>query len=337
MLHIGLDVHWKTTTVCILNANGKKVKTKKINGHWDKVMAFLKAEVAEPCQVVFEASCGYGVLYDQLMALRQVQRVYMAHPGQLRLIFRSKRKNDRVDAEKLAKLLYLDEVPTAYVPTLKMRQWRELIEARQHVVAKVVRTKNELRALLRMQGLVAPKGLWSRQGLAWLAAVEMPELRDLRRQILVAELAVQRDHLKKLTEVLDRIAGRSPGVALLRTIPGIGPRTAEAMAAYVGDPRRFGRVRAIGAYLGLIPSQDASAATNRLGRITREGPSTVRKLLVEASWQVIRWDPEIRKRFERLCHDRKDRRKKALVAVARHLACCMLSMLQTGEVWRGAA
>lgn len=337
MFHIGLDVHWKTTTVCILNGNGKKVKTKKIIGHWDRVMAFLKAEVAEPCQAVFEASCGYGVVYDQLMGLKQMQHVYMAHPGHVRLIFRSKRKNDRVDAEKLAKLLYLDEVPTAYVPTLEMRQWRELIEGRQQSVAKVVRTKNELRALLRMQGLVAPKGLWSRQGLAWLAAVEMPELRDLRRQILVAELAVQRDHLKRLTEVLDRIAGRSPAVALLRTIPGIGPRTAEAVVAYVGDPRRFGKVSAIGAYLGLVPCQDASAGTNRLGRITREGPATVRKLLVEASWQVIRRDPEIRKRFERLCHDRKDRRKKALVGVARHLACCMLSMLRTGEVWRSAA
>lgn len=337
MLHIGLDVHWKRTNVCILNGNGKVVKAKKINGHWDKVVAFLQEQVAEPCQVVFEASCGYGVLYDGLMELKQVQCVYMAHPGQVRLIFRSKRKNDRVDAEKLAKLLYLDEVPTAYVPTVEVRQWRELIEARQRLVAKVVRAKNELRALLRMQGLVAPKSLWSRKGLAWLAAVEMAMVRDLRRQILLAELAVQRDHLKKVTLVLDRLAAKHPAVALLRTIPGIGPRTSEAMAAYIADPRRFGKVSAIGAYLGLIPCQDASAGSNRLGRITKEGPSTVRKLLVEGTWQVIRRDREMRKRFERLCHDRRDRRKKALVGVARHLACCMLSMLQTGEAWRSAA
>jgi len=337
MLSIGLDVHWKTTSVCILDHNGKIVKDKKVRGHWDQLIAFLDRELDQPCQIVFEASCGYGVLYDALMQLKHVRRVLMAHPGQLRLIFRSKRKNDRVDARKLAKLLYLDEVPTAYVPPVQTRQWREIIEYRQGVVAKVTRAKNELRALLRMQGIVAPKSLWSRKGLAWLAAVDMPGMRDLKRKILLDELALQMAHVKQVTKTLDAIAEKHPSVVLLRTIPGIGPRTAEAVVAYVGDPHRFRRTDSIGAYFGLVPCQDASAGSNRLVRITREGPATVRKLLVEGAWQVIRRSPRMKARFARLCQDRKDRRKKALVGVARHLACCMLSMLQTGEVWREAA
>ena len=75
--------------------------------------------------VCYEASCGYGYLYDML---RQVaQRVVVAHPGRLRLIFCSKRKNDRVDAEKLAKLIFLDAVPAVYVPSQDVRAWRQLI------------------------------------------------------------------------------------------------------------------------------------------------------------------------------------------------------------------
>ena len=78
----------------------------------------------EPFAICFEASTGYGFLFEQLS--RIARQVVVAHPGQLRLIFRSKRKNDRVDAEKLAKLLFLDEVPPIHVPRLEVRSWRRL-------------------------------------------------------------------------------------------------------------------------------------------------------------------------------------------------------------------
>jgi transposase len=334
MLHVGMDVHWKTTTVCILDEDGHLVKSRRIEGRWDKVMQFVET-IDRPFQVAFEASCGYGYLYDRLS--KCARRVVVAHPGQLRLIFRSKRKNDRVDAEKLAKLLYLDEVPPAYVPSASTRRWRELIEYRQALVAKMVRCKNGLRALLRSRGISGPRGLWSRKGLEWLGSVELSDSVQLRRDMLMEELELYDRQIKQATKVLDEMGKAHPGVTVLRTIPGVGPRTAEALAAYVDDPRRFGNNRAIGAYLGLVPCQDASAGANRLGHVTREGPATARKLLVEASWQVIRRCPEMRARFERICQDRRDRRKKAVVAVARHLACCMLSMLQTGEAWRRSA
>ncbi len=73
----------------------------------------------------------------------------MAHPGQLRLIFRSRRKNDRVDATKLAKLLFLDEGPPVHVPSADVRAWRGMIEFRSKLVGERTRVKNRLRALLR--------------------------------------------------------------------------------------------------------------------------------------------------------------------------------------------
>jgi len=131
MYYVGLDVHHGTSTYCILDANGKVVKRRTVRGPWARVVEHLRQEPG-PMAICFEASCGYGPLYDELASF--ARRVLMAHPGQLRLIFRSKRKNDRVDAKKLATLLYLDEVPAAHVPSVDVRQWRELIEFRRRLV-----------------------------------------------------------------------------------------------------------------------------------------------------------------------------------------------------------
>ena len=335
MYYVGLDVHWKTSTLCILDENGKRVKHMTIRADWQKVLAECR-QISEPFVICFEASCGYGYLHDELSKI--ARKVVVAHPGQLRLIFRSRRKNDRVDSEKLAKLLYLDEVPTAYVPEQGIRQWREMIEYRQRLVAKRVRCKNGLRALLRSRAVVAPGGLWSAKGVAWLASVDFgEELANLRRTMLLEELDVFDRQIREVTKVLDRVGSNNPGVAVLRTIPGVGPRTAEAVSAYVADPTRFRRSKQVGAYFGLVPSQDASAGKNRLGHITRQGPATARKLVTEASWQTIRRCPRIKEMFERITQGKPDRRKIALVAVAHHLVRSMLTMLKTGEVWRQSA
>lgn len=330
MLTVGLDAHERTSSLCILDENGQIVKELTVKGHPRKVLGVLR-KLDQPFQICFEASTNYGWLYDELR--KQTDRVLVAHPGRLRLIFKSRRKNDRLDASRLAKLLYLNEVPVVYVPSEEQRAWRSLIEHRQRCVKERTRGKCTLRALLRTYGIEAPKSLWTKKGLAWLETIELQELAALRRDQLLCDLRHHDEKIKRVERVLERIANRHPAVTLLRTIPGVGIRTAETFVAYVDDPNRF-RSRTIGAYLGLIPKQDSSAGMNRMGRITREGPSTVRKMLAEATWQAIRRSPAIRAQFERIRGDRPDRRKRALVATSHYLARVMLAMLKTGEAWR---
>jgi transposase len=118
------------------------------------------------------------------------------------------------------------------------------------------------------------------------------------------------------------------------TIPGIGPRTAEALVAYIDNANRFSSVRKAGSYFGWDPCQDASADKNRLGHITRNGPPTVRKLLVEAAWQSVRRSPTIKAFYDRVTHNDPDRKKIAIVATAHYLTRVAVSMLKSGEVWR---
>jgi len=226
MLYVGLDVHYRTTTCCILAEDGRPVKTKTFKGPWKKTVDYLRS-FKEDLAVCFEASVGYGPLYEALTGF--CKRVQVAHPGNLRLIFRSKRKNDRVDAQKIAKLLYLDEVPAVHVPDQDARAWRELIEFRRRSVDKRTKVKNQLRCLLRAYALHVPKdmGLWTKNGLAWLEQLDLPTTTArVKRRLLLDELAHLEKQVKELTRELDRIARNHPGVALLMTIPGVGPRTA---------------------------------------------------------------------------------------------------------------
>ena len=334
MLSIGLDVHQRSSTLCILDPTGRMVKRESIKGHPRRVVDRLR-QIDETFQVCYEASAGYGWLYDQLRPL--AKRVVVAHPGQLRLIFRSKHKHDRADAQKLAKLLYLGEVPPVYVPSSDTRSWRGLIEHRNRCMGERTRAKNGLRALLRTHGIEAPRGsgLWTGAGMAWLEGLGWPdETSALQRDQLMSDIHHHTRQLKRAEKALLRTADARPGITLLRTIPGVGIRTAEAFLAYVDDADRFGRNKAIGRYFGLVPKQDASGGVNRMGRITKEGPAIVRKMLVEAAWQGIRRSPKIRDYYERMKHDRDDRNKKALVATGHYLARVMLAMLKTGEVWR---
>ena len=336
MFSVGLDVGDTRSSVEILDPNGKRVNGFEVKGRWPLLLARIQQDVPQPFAVCFEASNGYGYLYEQLS--KHAQRVAVAHPGQLRLIFKSKKKHNRVDAQKLAKLLYLDEVPSVYVPTADVRTWRGSIEYRQRLLQKRCATKNQIHALLKSQGIQTPaeqiKSLWTRKGIAWLKGLELDESLALRRDLMIDELEQAGRRIRLVNKHLKKVADKHPAVALLMTIPGVGIRTAEAFVAYIDDVRRFARVKQVGSYLGLVPSQDASGDVNRLGHITREGPPTVRKLLSEAAWQGIRRSKTIRSFFEQVKHDDPQRKKIALVATAHYLVRVVTAMLRSGECWR---
>jgi transposase len=336
MYYVGLDVHAKRSSICILDGNGKLVKHLEVKGSWQKLFETIDQQVPKPFAVCYEASCGYGYLYDQFS--KRAERIKVAHPGQLRLIFRSKKKHDRVDGDKLAKLLYLDEVPAVHVPSLDVRAWRGLIGYRRKLVGRRAAVKTQMRAHLRGLGLVAGvkggRGLWTRKGIQWLKDQAMSAMDGLRRDIMLDDLEELENKGHKVEKELNRIGRAHPGVTLLRTIPGVGPRTAEAFVAHVDDVKRFSRVGQVGSYFGLVPCQDASADRNHLGHITKDGPAGARWLLAEAAWQGRRRSARIRRFFDRVMRNDPDRKKIALVATAHYLTRVMAAMLKSGEVWR---
>lgn len=336
MLYVGLDIHNKHITLCVLNDTGQIVHRGQVRAV-NQMMRILEM-LPERFEVCYEASCGYGHYHDLLRPL--AARVLVAHPGQLRLIFRSKDKNDRKDAERLAKLLYLGELPTVHVPSSDVRAWRELINCRSQVIAKRTRAKNAMRALLRGAGESAPRSpaLWTKSGLAWLRELVFPSpSQQLRRDLLLEEIATLTAQVRRIELELNRRARESAAVFQLRSIPGVGVRTAEAVVAFVDDPHRFPNAKAVGQYFGLVPRQDQSGDKNRLGHISREGAPVVRQLLAEAAWQAQRRSPTVHAYFERVQREDPQRKKIALVATAHYLIRVMYALLKQGTLWREAA
>jgi len=336
MLTIGLDVHLSRTSVCILDARGNTLRQQEVKGGQEAV-AQLLAKLEEPFQVCYEASTGYGALYQRLRPL--AQRVEVAHPGRLRLIFKSCKKNNRADAQKLASLLHLNQVPAVHVPAQEVRSWRGLIEHRRSLVDRGVSVKNQIRALLRCQGIKGParERQWTKAGVQWLLETPWPTaMEKLRAEVMVEQLADLRRQLARVTGMLNEKGLGHAGVVLLMTIPGIGPRTAEAFMAYVDDPQRLSG-GTIGAYFGLIPREDSTGEHRRLGHITREGPSTVRKLLIEACWRGVSQSRRIQEIYERHLKGDRSRRKLALVATSHWLCRVMPAMLKSGQAFREAA
>ncbi|HZY88022.1 MAG TPA: transposase [Gemmataceae bacterium] len=122
-------------------------------------------------------------------------------------------------------------------------------------------------------------------------------------------------------------------VARLRSIPGVGIRTAAAVAAFVDDPQRFPNAKVVGRYFGLVPCQDQSGDKNRLGRITREGAPVVRQLVAEAALQAQRRSPTVRAYFERTQRGDPQRKKIARVATPHYLVRVMWALLKRATVW----
>ena len=260
----------------------------------------------------------------------------VAHPGQLRLIFRSKDKNDRKDAERLAKLLYLGEVPTVHVPSLDVRTWRELINCRSQVIAKRTRAKNAVRALLRSAGIRRRGNPACGRSRELTLAPPTDPAHVLAA--VAAGSAAGRDRDAQPATATHRTGIEPPGPADARGAvaaehPGVGVRTAEAVAAFIDDPHRFPNAKAVGRYFGLVPRQDQSGDKNRLGHITREGAPVVRQLVAEAAWQARRRSPTVRAYFERAQRDDPQRKKIALVATAHYLVRVMWAMLKRGTFW----
>ena len=292
--------------------------------------------------VVIEACANAGWVHDRAAAAGHTVKV--ANTAAAAWKFQHlKRKTDRDDALRLAELEAIGQLPTVTLPDPATRERRQLIAFRQELVGRRVGCQNRIRAVFAGHGLATPRGAtaWAAVGLDAITAEARPlaECRpdDLWRGVLGLVLAEYRDLVERIAEVerrLDALSAADPATRLLATIPGVGPRTAEAVAAHLGDPHRFPTAKQVGAYAGLVPTQYQSGVTDRKGRITRRGPGVLRKLLVECAWCMLRYNPWARAQYARLTGGGASRKKPAIVAVARKLLVRCWAMLRDGQPWR---
>ncbi len=256
---------------------------------------------------------------------------------------RVKRKTDRDDALKLAKLAASGQLPLVHIPKLSVRQHRSLIKYRHALIDRRTGIKNTIRSLLDAQGLSMPSRShgWTIESIKEvkklsrpLAECDMSNLwrgqLDLELRLLEAVSMLIREADKKL----DALAAQDERVKRLKTIPQVGSRLAELVVSTLDDAKRFKTARQVSAYAGLVPKQYQSGQMNRLGRITGQGPGLLRRVLVQVAWGLQRREQTRGHAvFERLCHGQRTRRKQAAVALARKILIWCWAILRDESVW----
>lgn len=291
--------------------------------------------------VVLEACSISGWVHDACVALGT--RVLVCNPNQEAWRWKNvKRKTDRDDALKLAKLAALGQLVPVHIPAPAMREHRSLVKHRKQVVRRLTRVRNTIRSLFQQHGLPLPAGhrCWTEEHLAVLQHQAKPlddcPADELWRGQLGCELAEfqhQQGALATLETTLTTLAATNERIQLLTTIPGLGRVTAEIIVTQLDRPERFRSGREVSSYAGLVPRQFQSGQMDRQGSITRRGSRLLRSALVECAWLMVRYNAWAREQFTRLCHGQKTRRKKAITALARKILVRCWAMLRTNRPW----
>lgn len=296
-----------------------------------------------PDLVVFETSTVAGWVADVCEELGLAYQV--ANPMDEAWSWRKvKRKTDRDDALKLARMAARGELPVAHMPPRATRQYRLLVKYRARLVERRVAIQNHLRAVCQQHGILLPTGHAARTkaGLEVQRTLSKPLSECGPDELWRGALALEIDAYEALVQQLDPVEkkldamGKADArVRLLETIPGIGRCTAEVIVSQLDDPRRFRSAAEVSGYAGLVPRQFQSGEMDRRGRITKRGPALLRKTLVEAAWMMVRCNPWADGVLSRISRGQKTRRKQALVALARKLLVRCWAMLRDGVPWKG--
>ena len=325
MLIIGCDFHPGFQQVAIFDNLTGEIKEKRLQ-HRAEAEQFYRSLAGQEVRVGMEA-CGHYPWFERLLAELGFE-LWMGDAAKVRASVVRKQKTDRRDAEHLLDLLRQDRFPRIWVPSLEERDVRQLLVHRHKQVQARTRSKNQLQAMALSHGVQKKYKLWTQAGRAELEQLPLLPYAAERRKKLIEGLDALEAEISELDRRVAEEARQRPEAVMLMTHPGVGPVTALAMVLTLGPAERFKSAKQVGSYFGLIPSEASSGGKQRLGKISKQGSSFLRFLLVEAGQTAARYDPQLKRFYKRLAM--RKNRGVAKVAVARKLATRMYLMLREG-------
>jgi transposase len=264
--------------------------------------------------------------------------VIVANPRQVQLIGNSSRKNDRVDAEMLARLARVD--PQLLRPVRhrseRAQEHLRIIRVRAALVEARTALVNAARGLAKSAGERVAKCDAAELGVERLQS--LPEPLQSTLQPLVKEVESLTEKIHTLDKQIEQIArSEYPETKLLCQVHGVGSLIALTFVLTIEDHQRFARSRDVGCYVGLRPRQSASGESDPQLRISKEGDIYLRKLLVQGAHCILMRrapDTDLKRWGLRLCErGGRNAKKRAVVAVARKLAILLHRLWSTGEVY----
>ncbi len=328
MLHAGIDVHKRCTQICIENEDGtleeRRILTERQRlleefGRRPKTRILVEAATESEWVARCLESLGHEVIVgDPNFAPMYAQR--------------SRRvKTDRRDARALYEACKLGAYKVAHRCSDEQRSVRARMAVREVLVRTRMRGISLIRSLLRQEGIKPERGSTS------TFAKRMRELG--LHQPLSNDIAPLLDCLDAVSVQIRRADKEIAALAAeevpqrLMSVPGVGPVTAVAFVSAIDKPSRFRTAKQVRAYLGLVPREHSSGERSSRGRITKQGATRMRYLLVQCAWSVLRSRPTPKaEHLLRWTTTLSARRGKyvAVVALARRLAGILFALWRDG-------
>jgi len=349
-IFVGIDLGDKKSVARIAEDREKSESFKFVNTRRgrQRLLAEVKRR-GEGADVVmaYEASaCGF-VLRDE--AVGQTLRCEVLAPTKMeKSAEQKKNKNDDRDAEDVlerirAHVLAGNRLPVVWIPSMQIRDDRELTRSRTDLREKATQIKAQIQMLLKRFGMEKPSDLgksWTLGFRAWLKALtESGHLGPGGRQTLASllrQLQFHEEEIQRIEKPIRQLADEpryKPIVEALSAEKGVGLLGAMTYATEIGYAGRFRRGRQTGKFIGLTPtSHESGQQSDRKGHISRQGPPRLRKMLCQATWVQVRHDPRARQLYHRLVERNPKKKKIAIVAVMRHLAVRLWHRMRQAEI-----
>ena len=335
VVRIGLDLAKYVFEVHGVDAHGNVVIRKTLRR--GSVATFFAN--LPPCLVGMEAS--NGAHYWSRVLTELGHKVRLISPQFVAPYVKSN-KNDRNDAEAICTAARQPHIPFVPKKTVEQQDIQTLHRARQRMVNHRTAVVSQIRGLLLDRGFAMAKSITrARRLVPEILADTTNELTALAREAISELYDLFRDldrRIASFDKKIDRIFLESEPCRRIATIKGVGPKTATAIIAAIGDGSEFKNGRHLAAWMGLVPRQFSSGDRKVLMGISKRGSQHLRSLLVHGARAVVRTAPSKMDPNNTWVNQLRERRgfNRATVAVANKNARIIWAVLQTGEPYRAA-
>src|SRR5581483_9574865 len=324
MYYIGLDVHKKSISYCVKDASGHLHQEGKVGTTRWELDAWMEP-LRQPWTVAMEATVFTGWIYDHVRP--HAKEVKVAHPLMLRAIAAAKKKNDQVDASKIADCLRCDFLPECYMASTEIRDRRRTLRYRHLLVRQMVQMKNRVSGLLLETGVSHNKQrLHKVRYFCELLATNKEIDESIRPLLKLSRETIVR--LQKTDYALVSSLQRDPILAEriknLRTVPGVGPITALTWALEIGDVARFRSPKQAISYCGLCGDEKSSADKVVRTPLSKQRNKHIQQVLVEAAKLAPKNSHELALVYEKA--KQKGNSNRATIAVARKMVTYLLAV-----------
>src|SRR5215212_1219406 len=331
----GMDLGDKYSHLCLIDTqNGKVIEESRLRTTPEAMRCRFDSE--QPLHIAIEV--GTHSPWISRLLTECGHEVLIANPRKTRLIYGQRRKTDKLDAEKLARLARAD--PELLYPVEHRGEDSQahlaLIHSREALVRSRTQLINHLRGTVKSFGYRLPK--CSATSFHKKVRDQLPSEFVETLGHIVETIGLLTEKIKDYDRRIEELAAkRYPETKLLRQVPGVGPLTALTFVLTLEDPQRFVESRSVGAYLGLVPATDQSGEQDPQKRISGEGDEMLRRLLVGSAHYILgpfASDSDLRRHGEKIAgRGGKNAKKRAAVAVARKLSVLLHRLWVSAEVY----